>query len=527
MNLPIIIGTRGSDLALWQANFTKNELERKGIKAEIKIIKTKGDATQQWNLSFDKMEGKGFFTKELEEALLAKEIDLAVHSCKDLPTDFPEGLTIAAYSKRANPFDVLLIKKDKVDASKLLKLKENAKVGTSSARRKSQLLALRPDINIQDLRGNVPSRINKLRNEDYDAITLASAGVERLNIDLSEFEIIPLRSTMFIPAPAQGVLAFQIREDDVKLKEICAYLNDKNSSTISAIERQLLHDFDGGCQMPLGVYAEKINQEFHVWIAQAAAWNTFPKRQHLILKEIILEDVEQWKTMSKTIVENFKSKSIPSVFVSSHLEPTNYLRKALEDQQIPLTHQSYISFTPIEFSFPKDANWIFFSSKNGVKYFFDACFDEIKNGQYKLAAVNHGTAQAIYTLGLNVDFIGQGNDLNLIAQQFDAMANGKIVFIQAKNSNRSIQKGIQKNKNTETLVVYENNPVPNIEQRKEQILIFTSPMNVEAYFSKFQIESFQSVISIGSSTSKKLDAFAVKNYKTAYEPSWWSILDEL
>lgn len=132
---------------------------KSGFWVELKIIKTKGDTTQQWNLSFDKMEGKGFFTKELEDALLANEIDLAVHSCKDLPTEFPKGLTIAAYSKRANPFDILLIRKESVDETKQLKLKENAVVGTSSARRKAQLMAFRPDIQLQDLRGNVPTRV--------------------------------------------------------------------------------------------------------------------------------------------------------------------------------------------------------------------------------------------------------------------------------------------------------------------------------------------------------------------------------
>ena len=165
---PVIIGTRGSELALWQANFTKSVLENNGLQVELKIIKTKGDATQQWNLSFDKIEGKGFFTKELEDELLAGTIDLAVHSCKDLPTEFPEGLTIAAYSKRANPFDILLIRKESVDETKVLKLKENAIVGTSSARRKAQLIAYRPDFVLQDLRGNVPTRVKKLAEENYE-----------------------------------------------------------------------------------------------------------------------------------------------------------------------------------------------------------------------------------------------------------------------------------------------------------------------------------------------------------------------
>ncbi|QQR98491.1 MAG: hydroxymethylbilane synthase [Sphingobacteriales bacterium] len=196
----VIIGTRGSKLALWQANYTQNLLAQNNITSEIKIIQTKGDASQTWNTSFDKLEGKGFFTKELEEALLAQEIDLAVHSCKDLPTQFPLGLTIAAYSKRANPFDVLLINKQKVDISKTLSLQNNAIVGTSSSRRKAQLLAYRNDIEIKDIRGNVPTRIEKLRKGEFDAIVLAQAGIDRLEICTDDFFVFPLVSPMFVPA---------------------------------------------------------------------------------------------------------------------------------------------------------------------------------------------------------------------------------------------------------------------------------------------------------------------------------------
>jgi len=176
----LIIGTRGSDLALWQANFVKDSLAAINVTAELKIIKTQGDRIL--NLSFDKLEGKGFFTKELEDELLAGTIDLAVHSHKDLPTENPPGLIIAAVSEREDPSELLLILKDCVDVHKKLSLKLGAIVGTSSNRRKAQLLAYRPDLEIQELRGNVPTRIQKLRNESYDAIMLAKAGVARLGI---------------------------------------------------------------------------------------------------------------------------------------------------------------------------------------------------------------------------------------------------------------------------------------------------------------------------------------------------------
>ena len=203
----IRIGTRGSDLALWQANFVKSELEKLGNEVTITIIKTQGDKIQ--HLSFDKLEGKGFFTKEIEEALLNGSVDLAVHSHKDLETSQPEGLQITAVSDRENPADILVMKPSAVDLTKQFGIKEGATIGTSSARRKAMLKAMRPDLKIIDLRGNVPTRIEKLRTQEYDAIVLANAGVSRLKLDLNDWHVEVLKPEEFIPAPAQGVLGLQ------------------------------------------------------------------------------------------------------------------------------------------------------------------------------------------------------------------------------------------------------------------------------------------------------------------------------
>ena len=519
---PIIIGTRGSELALWQANYTKSVLAQNGFQAELKIIKTKGDATQQWNISFDKLEGKGFFTKELEDALLANEIDMAVHSCKDMPTESPEGLKMAAYSKRANPFDLLLIRKECVDTSGVLSLKKNAIVGTSSARRKAQLLALRPDLEIQDLRGNVPGRVGKLADEKYDAIVLASAGLERLKVDLSAFEQIALKAPMFIPAPAQGVLAFQIRDNDSEMQHICSFLNDTDSATIALIERKILHDFEGGCQMPLGVYAEKIQDKTHIWISMAAAWNTFPKRLHYVLTPSELKD--STATIQR-LVQQLKDTKTHSVFISSDLYENDYLLRALKAHQYPVNYSSLIEFSAIDFEPITNADWIFFSSKNGVKFYFNKV-KKIPKGT-KLAAVNQGTAQALLELGGQVDFIGGGGDILQIAKAFDEVASGKVVFPQPKKSLQSIQKGMTKNKDLHTLVVYDNQPKKNVELCKEDILIFTSPINAEAYFSDHEVLPNQRVISIGNNTNKKLKELAIENIHTAFEPTHWAILDEL
>lgn len=288
----IIIGSRGSDLALWQANHVKSQLENLGCTVEIKIIVTQGDAIQ--HLSFDKLEGKGFFTKEIETALLEKSIDLAVHSHKDLETNPPAGLVVACVSEREDPSDLLLISKYAVDKNNAWNLKSNAIVGTSSARRKSQVMRFREDVEINDLRGNVPTRIQKLRDGKYDAILLAKAGVDRLQIDLSEFEVTVLNPKAFVPAPAQGVLALQIRDTDTSLFEILQKLNNTEVQRRIAVERKVLNLMQGGCQLPLGVYCDE-NDTVYVshsddWTT-GSAWYEYKAEDLDGLAELIVEDI--------------------------------------------------------------------------------------------------------------------------------------------------------------------------------------------------------------------------------------------
>ncbi|MFM7618628.1 MAG: hydroxymethylbilane synthase [Bacteroidota bacterium] len=263
----IIIGSRGSDLALWQANYIKGKIENLGFTCVIQIIETKGDQIQ--NVGFSKMEGKGFFTKEIEEALLEKKIDIAVHSHKDLETTQPSGLTIAAVTQRAAPEDVILILKSAVDERAVFEFKQQAIVGTSSARRKAQMKFHRPDAKLEDLRGNVPTRIQKLRDGNYDAIILAKAGLDRLEIDLSEFHVHVCEPEIFVPAPAQGALGLQCRIADESTIQLLSNLNHSDTSDCIFIERSVLAQMNGGCQLPLGVYAQKHINEYVVHVAYA------------------------------------------------------------------------------------------------------------------------------------------------------------------------------------------------------------------------------------------------------------------
>jgi hydroxymethylbilane synthase len=263
------IGTRGSALALWQANHIKDRLaELHGVAAELVRIRTSGDKFQtatfaQLNAQLNAQIGseggaKGIFIKELEDALLAGTVDLAVHSMKDVPTETPRGLTLPAITKREDPRDCLLSR----DGRKLVELPQGARIGTSSLRRQAQLWHLRPDLQILELRGNVDTRMRKLTEGDYDAIVLALAGVTRLGMRDRVTEI--FSPEIMLPAVAQGALGIETREDDRETSQLVAALNDAETRSCVEAERALLRELEGGCQVPLGAWARMENGELRM-----------------------------------------------------------------------------------------------------------------------------------------------------------------------------------------------------------------------------------------------------------------------
>jgi len=245
------IGTRGSDLALWQAHHVKSVLERAGAQVEILVLKTKGDLID--NVPLSKVEGKAFFTAEIERALLDREVDIAVHSHKDLPTEMTPGLVIAAVPPRATHCERLLVRPDAHDPqAPFLPLKRGARVGTSAPRRLEQLKTLRPDLHVLDLRGNVPTRVRKAREGVYDAVVLAAAGLDRLRLSTEGLVAVDLAIDTFVPAPAQGALAVQVRAEDRAVFELCrSVLHDEATERAIAAERSLLSGAGGGCSLPL------------------------------------------------------------------------------------------------------------------------------------------------------------------------------------------------------------------------------------------------------------------------------------
>ncbi len=246
-NSRIRLGSRGSKLALWQAEFVQFEIERKtGRKVEITRIKTTGDMILDVPLA--RVGGKGLFVKEIEEALLSGSIDLAVHSMKDVPTDLPDGLTIIAITRREDPRDAFL----SVKYRKFMDLPRGAKLGTSSLRRQTQLLGLRPDLSVETLRGNLDTRIRKMEEGRFDAIILAAAGLRRLGWEAKITQYIP--EEMSLPAIGQGALGIEIRSDDQDTREAVSFLDDRDTAFAVRAERGFLKRLEGGCQVPIASY---------------------------------------------------------------------------------------------------------------------------------------------------------------------------------------------------------------------------------------------------------------------------------
>ena len=245
---PIVIGTRGSALALWQANHVKATLERlHGVTVSLKVIKTVGDKILDAPLA--KVGGKGLFVKELEEALLRRETDLAVHSMKDVPTEMPAGLVLTAISAREDPHDVAVTR----DGRGLWEQRPGAKVGTSSLRRVCQIRHRRPDFVVESLRGNVDTRLRKLDEGQYDAIVLAAAGLRRLGHADRISETLSLEASL--PAIGQGALGLECRTDDAEVRALLRPLDDPTSAAAVRCERAFLERLQGGCQTPIAAHA--------------------------------------------------------------------------------------------------------------------------------------------------------------------------------------------------------------------------------------------------------------------------------
>ncbi|WP_104639428.1 hydroxymethylbilane synthase [Helicobacter bizzozeronii] len=294
----LIIGSRGSALALWQASYVQGLLEQIGLKSTIRVVKTKGDKILDVPLA--KIGGKGLFTKELETLLLNQEIDLAVHSLKDVPVEEIEPLSLAAITPRADPRDCFL----SVQYSCLADLPQGAKVGTTSLRRSMQLKRMRADLDTLSLRGNIQTRLERLKCGDFDAIVLACAGVQRLGLELPHQQ--PFSTEEMIPSMAQGALGVQMRRDHPYFDQI-AQLNDPTSAFVCGLERCFVRQLGGGCQVPLGVHASLTPDILQIQAIVGLSDGSY------ILQESIQGQPSRADHLINTLVQNFLSQGAQEI----------------------------------------------------------------------------------------------------------------------------------------------------------------------------------------------------------------------
>jgi len=493
---PIILGSRGSDLALWQARYVKSQLEALNLTVVIKIIVTQGDRIQ--HLSFDKLEGKGFFTKEIEDALLSAEIDLAVHSLKDLPTTSPKGLQIAALSYREDPRDVLLIRKAVHQPLATFGIAANAVVGTSSARRKAQLRTFFPDITINDLRGNVPTRVQKCRDGQYDAIVLAAAGIGRLKLDVSDFELVYFDPEIFVPAPAQGVLGLQIRENEPELEAILQKIHRADVAETVDIERNILAAFEGGCHMPLGVYCRKIGATFDVYTAKSNSADELP-----VYLKLTGTNVQSLIDQSFALANSQKPLS---VLITKKEEELPILSRLLKYNGITTTFQSLIQTKLIPVPVWPETDWVFFGSRNAVKFALQSRPDLLKNK--KIGAVGLGTAKALSALGYRSDFVGEQADITLVAGSFSnsIKPNETVLLPLGEQSARTLVKNWENKLKLKVVIVYATKAQKIEIMPKTDLILFTSPSNVISYLEQGGPVSGVTALAMGKTTLHSIES---------------------
>lgn len=435
------IGTRGSKLALYQAYRVKRELEEQfsDITFEIKIIKTKGDKILDVPLS--KIGDKGLFTKELEVAMFDGEIDMAVHSLKDLPTVFPEGAKLGAVLKRGDFRDALISSNNRT----LKSLTTDDVIATSSLRRKAQLLRINKDFKIVEIRGNVNTRVRKMEEGYCDVMVMASAGLERL--EMGEYISEKLDPEIMIPACSQGAIAIEIREDDSFIEGVLSKINDQLTSIATQAERSFLRTLEGGCQIPVGSYSKIEGDQFHI----TGFISSIDGSQYLrdVANGNVKDAVEISTKLAKSLYEKGGKEILEAIRDSNFIEA---------QANLPLLDKIIISTRAIEsgdtlpdilkargaklLALPmieiittqlkrRDQNvmrnldyfnWVFFTSKNGVVNFFKHLLEIKGNTELpdtlKIAAIGGKTAIELDYYGYAPHFISKGNTSEEMLDQF-------------------------------------------------------------------------------------------------------------
>lgn len=528
------IGTRGSELALWQSNriqsLLKNQLH---VDSEIIIIKTQGDVVQ--NIPLSQLDGKGFFTKELEDSLLENKIDLAVHSLKDLPTTLPEKLKIAALSERENSRDRLIIRKDFSDFSQPFFLKKKSVVGTSSNRRIDQVKSLQPDLKTEMLRGNVPTRIQKLRDGKYDAIILAAAGVDRLGIKLDEFDVVNLDQQYFVPAPGQGALAIEIRESDPEVEKIISQLHSPEIASFVREERRFLQLTEGGCHASVGAFAHKNHNRFYL----TTFWNDGENSFKISVGK---NNPEKSAEKSFDLHKKLHKKNNETVWIVREKEKSVELAEILKKTGRKVICESAISTVSNWEKMDEEkiknhvseSEWIFFTSPNSVRYFFEKKIQFSE--KIKFASVGSATDSELKKYGFSSSLISPEGTSESLAKEFLGKfmeKSGQIFFPTTSETDDFLETVFSKTKwkflradiySTEKKSI--NAKLFSDQKIGKVVLYSSSACEVVGEFLK-SINQNPKWISIGPKTSETIRKIGFSVYSEAEYPETGNILESI
>ena len=540
MKRTVRIGTRGSKLALLQAYTVKKELEQHFTEIEfvVEIIKTKGDKILDVPLS--KIGDKGLFTKELEIAMFNHEIDMAVHSLKDLPTSFPEGVRLGAVLKRGEIRDALI----SIDNRKLSDLTVNDIIATSSLRRKAQLLRINKDFKIIEIRGNVNTRIRKMQDGYCNVMVMAAAGLQRLDMDEFISELIDLEN--MIPACSQGAIAIEIRDDDAFIAAMVDKINDPDTLIATDAERSFLRTLEGGCQIPVGSFTRIEGDKFHltgfissvdgsryikesidgpvdqaVELSVRVATSLFYKGGNEILKSIRDENqqyAQAWLPLKDKVIISTRALEVGDTL------PELLKARGAKILALPMIGIKQTRLRSDEKELMKNLDvfdWIFFTSKNGVVNFFRHLMEINGNTELpksvKMAVMGARTAVELDYYGYAPHLINEGNTSDELAQLFierHKPSNLKILlalgtladdllFDRLSRENKVYRINVYKTVSPENA---DKNILENIKGDKYDLILFTSPSTFHHFCSFYEEEQIGKLkmVSIGATTTKAI-----------------------
>ena len=541
MEKTIRIGTRGSKLALYQAYRVKEELEGKYPEKtfEIIIIKTKGDIILDVPLS--KIGDKGLFTKELEVAMFNNEIDMAVHSLKDLPTTFPEGAKLGAVLKRDDVRDALISTQNR----KISDLTSDDVIATSSLRRKAQLLKINKDFKIVEIRGNVNTRIRKMQEGYCDVMIMAAAGLQRL--EMSEFISELIDPSVMIPACSQGAIAIEIRENDAFIEDLLSKINDKETFITTSAERAFLKTLEGGCQIPVGSHSYIKDNQFYItgfisnidgsqFLKESAGCPvdlavetsvSIAKKLFFSGGKEILDAIRDLNLTAPKVELPLKDKVIIS---TRGIESGDSLSDSLRAKganliSLPMieVHSSKLESAEKEMLNKLSYfDWIFFTSKNGVLNFFKQLSD-LKGStalpeNIKIAVIGNRTASELDYYGYAPSFISQGNTSEDFLTEFYKTVNPKnqrILLSLGNLADDKLSNRLSKENEVNRINVYQTDKPKSvndsvldlIKHEKYDLIVFTSPSTFYNFCSFYEQDKIQhlKMASIGSTTTKAIE----------------------